>query len=173
MTTPERHISRITIRAPLQDVWKELTKTDEVQKAMFNMQLHTDRLDVGGQVRMRSPNGKWTGVTGEITEWNPPHRYAHTFRFTNFDDPPCTVIYELREVAEGTEFTLTIDNLPVGTKTAKQMKSGSEMICKSLKSILEKGSLPFGTRLLYTLFKLLTPLTPKKCRSENWPIKAA
>ena len=170
MTTTERHVSRITIRASIQEVWRELTKTDEVQKAMFNMRLHTDRQAVGGQVRMRSPDGKWTGVVGEITEWDPPHRYAHTFRFTNFEDPPCTVIYELREVEGGTEFTLIAENIPAGTRTAKQMKSGSGMICRSLKSILERGRLPLGTRLLYTLFKLMTPLTPKKCRSEHWPI---
>ncbi|MCA9312133.1 MAG: SRPBCC domain-containing protein [Phycisphaerales bacterium] len=170
MSNTERHVSRITIRASIQDVWKELTKTDDVQKAMFNMRLHTDRQEVGGQVRMRSPDGKWTGVVGEITVWEPPHRYAHTFRFTNFEDPPCTVLYELEEVEGGVQFTLTADGIPAGTKTAKQMKSGSDMICKSLKSILETGRLPFGTRLLYTLFKLMAPMTPKKCRTEHWPL---
>ena len=49
------------------------------------------------------------------------------------------------------------------------MKGGADMIAKNLKSIVETGRLPFGTRMLYVLFRVMAPLTPKKCRSENWP----
>jgi uncharacterized protein YndB with AHSA1/START domain len=121
-------------------------------------------------MRMRSANGKYTAIVGEILEFEPPHRYVHTFRFTQYDDPPCTVIHELREVAGGVEYTLTHENLPAGTKTAKQMNQGGGLIVKTLKAVVERGRPTFGVRVLYVLFKLLGPLTPKKCRSEHWPL---
>lgn len=170
MAESEKAIFRVVIRGSIDSVWREITKTDELQKCMFNMRLETDGLKPGGQIRMRSPSGKYTGVVGEVLEFQPPHRYVHTFRFTQFDDPPCTVIHELKELADGVEYTLTHENLPAGTKTAKQMNQGGPMICSTLKAVIERGRPSFGVRLLHVLFKVLEPLNPKKCRSENWPV---
>ena len=170
MPETERAVFKVFIRGSIEAVWREITKTDEPQLAMFNMKLDTDGLKPGGQMRMRSPNGKYTAIVGEILEFQPPHRYVHTFRFTQYDDPPCTVIHELREVAGGVEYTLTHENLPAGTKTAKQMNQGGGLIVKTLKAVVERGRPTFGVRVLYVLFKLLGPLTPKKCRSEHWPL---
>lgn len=169
MADMERLVSKIVINASIEEVWREITKTDEVQGAMFNMQLHTDGLKPGGKVRMRSKNGKWTGVVGEVLEFDPPHRYSHTFKFTQYDDPPCKVIYELREVPGGVEFTLISEDLLPGTKTAKQMKQGADMIVKTLKAIVETGKPPFGIRMLYVMFNMMAPFTPKKSLSTNWP----
>jgi uncharacterized protein YndB with AHSA1/START domain len=170
MPETERAVFKVLIRGPIQAVWHEITKTNEPQLCMFNMKLDTDGLEPGGQIRMRSPNGKHTGVVGEVLEFQPPHRYVHTFRFTQYDDPPCVIIHELKEVAGGVEYTLTHENVPAGTKTAKQMNLGAALIAKTLKAVVERGQPPFGVRLLYLLFKVLGPLTPKKCRSENWPL---
>lgn len=170
MADMERLVSKIVINASIEEVWREITKTDEVQGAMFNMQLHTDGLKPGGKVRMRSKNGKWTGVVGEVLEFDPPHRYSHTFKFTQYDDPPCKVIYELREVPGGVEFTLISEDLLPGTKTAKQMKQGADMIVKTLKAIVETGKPPFGIRMLYIMFKMMEPFSPQKSLSTNWPL---
>ena len=43
------------------------------------------------------------------------------------------------------------------------------MIVKTLKAVIETGRPTFGIRMLYVLFKILAPLTPKKCLSKNWP----
>jgi uncharacterized protein YndB with AHSA1/START domain len=170
MAELERSIFKVFIRGSIQDVWREITKTDEPQKCMFNMRLDTDGLKPGGQIRMRSANGKYTGVVGEVLEFEPPHRYVHTFRFTQYDDPPCKVIHELREVPGGVEYTLTNENVPAGTKTAKQMNQGSGLITKTLKAVIETGRPSFGVRLLFRLIRIMEPLTPKRCRSENWPL---
>jgi uncharacterized protein YndB with AHSA1/START domain len=151
-------------------VWREITKSDEPQQCFFNNRMHTNGLRPGGKIAMRSPNGKWTGVVGEILEFDPPRRFAHTFKFTHLDDPPCKVIYELKEAPEGVEFTLTVDDMPAGTKTAKQMLSGGKMIVNVLKHMVEHGRPSFGTRLIFGLIKVMSPLSPKKCRSENWPL---
>jgi hypothetical protein len=76
----------------------------------------------------------------------------------------------LKEVTGGVEYTLTHENMPAGTKTTKQMNQGGAMIVKNLKAIIERGRPPFSTRLLYRMFRLMEPLMPKKCRSENWPL---
>ena len=68
------------------------------------------------------------------------------------------------------QFTLTIDDLPTGTKTAKQMVQGGKMIVNTLKSVIETGRPSFGTRLLYFIFGLMAPFTPAKCKSEHWPV---
>lgn len=161
-------VSKVFIRGSIEAVWREITKTDELQGCFFNARMHADELKPGGKVQMRSADGKYTSVVGEILEFDPPHRFAHTFKFTQYDDPPCKVIYDLKEVEGGVEFTLTSKDIPVGTKTEKNMKRGAEFIVKTLKTIVENGRPSFGVRMLYAMFKVLTPLTPKKCRTENW-----
>jgi uncharacterized protein YndB with AHSA1/START domain len=170
MAETEKVVYKIFIKGSIQDVWREITKTNEPQKCMFNMRLDTDGLRPGGQMRMRSPNGKLTGVVGEVLEFDPPHRYVTKFRFTAYDDPPAKVIHELKEVPGGVEYTLINEDVPAGTKTAKQMKQGGNLIVNTLKAVVETGRPSFGVRLLYLLFKLLGPMQPKRCRSENWPL---
>lgn len=161
---------RVTIDSTIDAVWHEITKTDEPIPAFFNSQMDVGRLAAGSRLAMRTPDGKYTGVVGEILECEPPRRFAHTFQFTNFDDPPCQVIYTLEEVAAGVQFTLEITDLPVGTKTAKQMMQGGKMIVNTLKRVMETGKPSFGTRMLFVLFKVLAPMSPKKCLSTNWPV---
>ncbi len=170
---PDKAVFRVRIRGTVDDVWRELTRTDRPQWAMFNSVLHTDGVAPGGQLRMRSADGKFTAVVGEYIEVSEPARLSHTMRFTTQDDPPCTVIYDIEERAEGVQLTLTVIEIPVGTKSAKQLQSGGTFIVNNLKAIIETGKPTFGARVLFTLFKVLTPLTPKRARSENWPISAA
>ena len=161
---------RVVIKASPRDVWREITRTDAPIKAFFNSQMHLGPggLAPGTKLAMRTPDGRNTGVVGEILEVDLLKRLSHTFRFTNLDDPPCVVTYELREVPEGTEFTLTITDVIEGTKSLKQMTQGGGMICKTLKSVLETGKPSLGIRVLYVLFGLFP--VPKQCRSEHWPV---
>ncbi len=115
---------RVTIRAPIDKVWAELTRTDAVLPFFFNGVCKTPGLAVNAPIRMQSKDGKYTSVVGEVLEFDPPYRYAHTFRFTNFDEAPATVRYVLKEVDGATEFTLINENVPPGTKTEKYMTSG-------------------------------------------------
>jgi uncharacterized protein YndB with AHSA1/START domain len=161
----------VLIQGRIEDVWREITKTDEPQLAMFNSRMLTTVLGPGAPIRMRSPDNRYTGVVGEVLEYDPPHRFAHTMKFTAYDDPVCRVTYELRETPEGVEFTLTSEEVPAGTKTAKDMARGGDFIAGTLKAIVEKGRPPLGTRLLFGLFGLLAFLNPEKSRSEHWPLE--
>jgi len=166
-----KSVSRVVIRGNINDVWRELTKTGETQKAMFNMVMHTTGLRPGAMIQMRTINNKYVGVVGEVLEIDPPHRYSHTFRFTNYDDPVCKVTYELKEVDGGTEFTLTSEDIPVGTATEKQMISGGDMIVNTLKSVVETGRPSLGIRLLHVLFRLTEPFSPASTKIEQWPLE--
>lgn len=164
-------MSRVVIQGRIEDVWREITKTDEPQLAMFNSRLFTTVLGPGAPIRMRSPDNRYTGVVGEVLEYDPPHRFSHTMKFTAYDDPVCRVTYELRETPDGVEFTLTSEEVPAGTKTARDMARGGDFIAGTLKAIVEKGRPPLGTRMLYALFGLLAFLNPAKSRTEHWPLE--
>lgn len=161
---------QVVIRASVEEVWAELTRTDMVLPFFFNAKCVTTGYEPGAPIRMQSKNGKYTSVVGEVLEWDPPHRYAHTFRFTNLDDPPCTVTYELEPIDEGTRFTLITTNVPAGTKTEKYMAKGGEFITQNLKAVVETGKATAGGRFALFMMGMMAPLTPKKCRSENWPM---
>ena len=163
-------VHRIRINATIQEVWDTLTKEGETLPFFFNSVLHTTTLAPGAPMRMRSTNGKYTGVVGEVLELDPPHRYVTTFKFTNFDDPVCKVTHELKEVDGGVEYTLTSEDIAIGSKTEKQMKQGGDFITKTLKGVVETGKPPLSSRLILLMISLFEWTSPKRCRSEFWPL---
>jgi len=166
-----RLVSTIHIQGRIEDVWREITKTDEPQLAFFGAQMFRLTLGPGSPVQMRTPDNKFTSVVGQILEVSPPHRFSHTMKFTAYDDPYCKVTYDLKEVGDGVEFTLTSEDIPAGTKTEKDMRRGGDFIVKTLKQIVETGKPALGTRILYGLFGLLGFMTPAKCKVEHWPLQ--
>jgi uncharacterized protein YndB with AHSA1/START domain len=163
-------VFRIFIDADIQRVWRELTKTGEAQGALFNAWLHTTGLSPGSRMQMRTGSGRHVLVDGEIVAFEPPTRFVHTHRFTQYDDPVCQVAYELKPVGAGVEVTLRVSGLPAGTRTAKSMQSGGTMILRSLKAIAETGRPPLQTRLMYRMFDLMEWVLPKRTRSAHWPL---
>jgi uncharacterized protein YndB with AHSA1/START domain len=163
-------VFRITIAADIQRVWRELTKTDEAQGAIFNAWLHTTRLLPGAPMQMRTGSGKHVIVVGDVVEWDPPRRFVHSHRFTQYDDPVCRVAYDLKPVDGGVEVTLTVIGLAAGSATAKSMASGGTMILKILKSICETGRPPLATRAMYWMFDRMEFVLPKRTRAEQWPL---
>lgn len=171
----EKAVFRIFINGPRQAVWDELTKSGEPQAAIFHNVMHTSGgVAPGSTIQMRSKNGKFVGMVGEILEVDPPRKFAHTLRFTQLDEPETIVVYELDEKDGGTQFTLTVEKLVADNKTGKYMIQGGPMICSVLKSVIENGNAPLGNRVLFGVLGALAPvMTPKKCRAEHWPLEAA
>ncbi|NNE49240.1 MAG: hypothetical protein HKM91_11125 [Altererythrobacter sp.] len=165
----EKAIYEVFIEAPIEKVWGELVKTDEVLPFFFGSVCKTTgELKVGVPMAMETTNGKYRSVVGKVLEFDPPNRYSHTFKFTGHDDPPCVVTYDLTAVEGGTKFSLVTTNVPAGTKTESGMAQGGKFIIETFKQVVEQGRPSFGTRLMLSLMGLAQPLTPKKCRSENW-----
>jgi len=163
-----RRMFRTVIHGSITDVWHEITRSDAPIPCFFNTRMDRSGAAPGARLRMRSGDGAYTSIVGDILEWDPPRRFAHTFRFTQLDDPPCVVRYDLKELAEGVEFTLTVDEITPGTKTAKQMLQGSPLIVATLKATIERRPIPKMMRFIHVMSRLMQPLTPKRCRSVNW-----
>ncbi|MEO3677629.1 SRPBCC domain-containing protein [Rheinheimera fenheensis] len=170
MSGNNRLVSKIVINGTLETIWRELTKSDEPQAAVFNAWLHTQALVPGASLQMRTGDGRNVLVIGKVVEFEPPHRFVHTFRFTQYDDPECTVTYQLKQLEQGVEVSLVVDNLPVGSRTAKDMQGGSTMILNTLKAVVETGRPTLGTRIMYALFSKLGFILPKRTRAEHWPL---
>jgi uncharacterized protein YndB with AHSA1/START domain len=165
----EKAVYRVVINAPIETVWAELVKTDEVLPFFFGAVCKTSGgLAEGVPMAMQTKDGKFASVVGNVLEFSPPHRYAHSFKFTAYDDTPCTVTYDLKEVDGGVEFTLTTTNVPAGTKTEKGMAQGGMFIVNTFKSVVETGKPSFGTSMMLGMMGLMAPFTPKSCRVENW-----
>jgi hypothetical protein len=156
----EDAVFRIFIKADIQRVWCEPTKQREAQGAVFNAWLHsTGALGAGVPMQMRTGTGRHVIVDGTVEVFEPPHRFVHTHRFTQFDDPLCRVSYELKPVGGGVEVTLRVLGMPSGTPTAKS------------KAICETGQPPMGTRLMYWVFDHMEFVLPARTKSEHWPLK--
>ena len=172
MSETQRAVFQIHINAPVSRVWEAITKEGELLPHFYNSVMHTPALQPGSALRMRSKDGKFTAVVGDILEVDPPRRFAHTFKFTNLNDPVCKMVYELAPAADGgTDLTMIIEDLPVGTKTAKYMTGGLKFISTTLKGLLETGRPPFSSRLFLGLIGLFAFTTPAVCRTENWPFE--
>ncbi|WP_337840746.1 SRPBCC domain-containing protein [Rheinheimera sp.] len=170
MTETSRLVSKIVINGSLEAIWRELTKNDEPQAAVFNAWLHAQALVPGASLQMRTADGRNVLVIGKVMEYEPPYRFVHSFRFTQYDDPECVVCYELKQLEQGVEVSLIVENLPVGTRTAKDMAGGSTLILNTLKAVVETGKPAFGTRVMYFLFSKLGFVLPAKTRAEHWPL---
>jgi uncharacterized protein YndB with AHSA1/START domain len=167
----EDAVFRIFIKADIHRVWRELTKQGEAQGAVFNAWLHSAGvLGAGVPMQMRTGTGMHVIVDGTVEVFEPPHRFVHTHRFTQFDDPVCRVSYELKPVGGGVEVTLRVLGMPSGTPTAKSMAGGGTRILATLKAICETGKPPVGTRLMYWMFDHMEFVLPARTKSEHWPL---
>ena len=172
MSAPQkgRAVFRVVIAGSQQAIFDELTRTDRPLPAIFNARMHVTRLAPGGRLQMRTGTGRHVIVEGDILEYDPPRRFVHTHRFVQHDDPVCRVTYELRPVDGGIEVTLTVDDLPIGTKSANEMQRGGDFILANLKSTVETGRPTLMARLMYGVFGAMEFVLPARTRSEHWPL---
>ena len=171
MAEGKKAVFRIVIDGSPEAIFRELTRTDGLIPAIFNSRMVTTGLKPGARMQMRTPSEEHVMVDGEILEYDPPRRFVHSHRFTQYDDPVCRVTYELKPVTGGIEVTLTVDDIPVGTRTEKEMSRGGDFILRNLKAIIENGRPPLGTRLMYAMFGAMEFVLPKRTRTADWPLE--
>lgn len=176
MTENDTLMYSIQINATKEAVWAELTKTDSPQAAFWNTVLHTTGLQPGATYQMRSPDGKYVNTMGTIEEYEPHTRLVQTLRFVRYDEPPCTVTYEIDDAPEGgVTLTVRVDGpAPKDSKTMKGLEGGGGFawIVKTVKRIVEDGQAPFATRAMYRVAQVLAPIMePKSTRVEHWPME--
>jgi uncharacterized protein YndB with AHSA1/START domain len=169
MSDLKKAVFKVHIAAPIGRVWAALTREGEVLPFFYNSVMHTPALAPGSALRMRTPDGKYTAVVGDILVVEPPRRFVHTMMFTQLTDPPSKVTYELTEKDGGTELVMLLEDMPAGSKSEGYMMGGGTFITESLKGCVEQGRPPFKHRLFLGMISLFAFMTPKVCRTENWP----
>lgn len=161
----------VDIDAPIDRVWRELTKQGEICKPMYNCALHVQggKLTPGARLRYSNASGKNTFIVGEVLEVDPPHRLVHTFRLTMNADKPSTVVWTLEPRGAGnksTRVTIAHTFVEQTKNNAKIVKSWTEIL-NLFKSELEKGSIPFKTKATYAMMGAMTFMLPKTTKTEN------
>ena len=164
----ERQVHTIEIKAPISDVWAEITKLKHVQKPMFNTVLETD-FKPGSRMLYRSEDGKRVFILGEIHECLPPKRLVHTFRFTNLPETPTLVEWTLEEKSGATRVTVVHSKFVDQRKTADSVRTSWVTILGNIKSVVETGNVPFKTRMLHGMMQKFMFMAPKATLRENVP----
>lgn len=127
----------------------------------------------GSRIAYTSRNGKHIFLVGVVREVVPLKRFVHTFRFTRMDEAETLVTYELEPEGKGTRLTVFHTGFTAAPKTRKMVRGGWPFILRNLKSMIERGVLPFSSRLKYMLMKAMLPLLPGKKRWEDLPAPSA
>ncbi len=173
MSKGSTEVFKVTIRAPIERVFHELTRTDALQACFFNSWLVTPgQVEAGAPVQWQTPSRKNVAVLGVVLAYEPPRRFAHSFKFSRYDDAPFDIAYELNEARGGTEVTMTLTGVVAGTRSAKDATGGCRFILATLKEVAENGRMGAGKRLLFGAFGAFESLLmPARCRTEHWPLQ--
>lgn len=156
----------IDIKAPIERVWREITKQGEKQRAMFDTMLEA-QFAPGGSLRYRSVDGKHTYIWGDVLESEPPRRLVHTFAFSNLDEAPTVVTWELEQRGDVCHLTVTHSRFPGETKTLKSVSKVWPQILGRIKAVLERGDVPMGARMQYAMMRAMSFMQPKSLKTES------
>ena len=164
----ERQIHVVEIKAPVEDVWAEITKLKQIQKPMFATVLDTD-FKPGSRMIYKSPDGKRVFIIGEVKEFDPPKRFVHTFRFTNLPETPTLVEWTLEEKGGVTRVTVVHSKFVDQQKTSDSVKTSWEDILGNIKQVVETGDVGFKTRMMNSMMSAFMFMAPKDTLVENIP----
>jgi uncharacterized protein YndB with AHSA1/START domain len=160
------HVVTIEIRVPRERVWEEITSLGRVQGFMMNTLLEST-LAPGARLRYYSPDKRRVFVVGKVVEVDPPRRFSHTYMFTFRPEEPSLVTWELEDIPGGCRVTLTHGGWTNQAETHKGVLGGWRKIVAALKTQLETGDLPLGTRLVQSVQGAFMFLLPRSTRVEE------
>ena len=162
----------IDIQAPIERVWREITKTGAIQRFANNTVMEaspasTSALTPGSKLRFYSPSRKRVFVVGEVVQVDPPRRFAHTWKFTMSPDEPTLVTWELAEVGGRCRVTLTHSRWTDSAKMYGKVGNTWKEILRLLKLELETGDIDRKTKMVYAMFGILEFMLPKTTSVEH------
>lgn len=165
---PEQVIS-IHIDVPPERVWDAITRTGEVQRALYNTVLETE-LKPGARLRYYSPDRQRVFIIGEVVTVEPPRKFAHTYWFTTWKaGPPTLVTWELEDEGDsGCRVTVTHAGwTEEHGKQAEKSGAGWKQILGLLKEELETGDIPTSTKVMYKVMGWFLFAMPKSTKAEH------
>lgn len=155
----------ITIAAPIDAVWAEITKVGARQRAQLDSVLETS-FRPGDPLYYKSRDGSRIFMVGRVLEFDPPTTFRHTQVLTMRDDPLTEVARHLEPVPGGTRVTLVNSGWPVGAEMEK-VDATWKGILASLKSVVETGDVTGRQKATLFLMRTFMFMMPAKTRSEN------
>ncbi len=164
----ERQVHVVEIKAPVADVWEEITKLRQIQKPMFGTVLDTD-FKPGSRMLYRSEDGKRVFILGEVKEFVPPTRFVHTFRFTNLKETPTLVEWTLEDKGGLTRVTVVHSKFVDQKETHKSVLTSWVDILNNIKNVVETGDVLFKTRAMLWAMKTFDFMAPKETLRSNIP----
>jgi uncharacterized protein YndB with AHSA1/START domain len=130
----------IYVRSTPEAAWEALTRP-ETASLLFPAPL-CEMGSAPGEPVVWAAGGE-VFAEGEVLEYAPPRRLAHTFRFVGeagaATDAPSKVCYEIEEAEGLVRLTLVHEDLQAGSQTAAVCAECWPLILSSLKTLLETG----------------------------------
>ncbi len=144
MTTASkpRLVYQIIIKAPQEQVWEAITKSEFTSRYYYGCTLKTD-LTVGSPFTYHMPNGSPI-VEGEVVASEPPNQLVHTYHslwHPMNEDAPTQVTWELESMPGGvTKVTVVHEDFQGQTATYQGLRGGGwTWILSNMKTLLETG----------------------------------
>lgn len=140
MQTNFRSTYQTTIKAPVEKVWDALTNPEMVRQYFFGTNLQTD-WKAGSPVYFKGEyEGKPYQDKGIVQEFLPNKILSFTYlsNWSDLEDKPenyLLVIYEVKQVNDGTELTITQSNYD--EEKARHSSENWRVIIEGLKKLIE------------------------------------
>ncbi|MCW2962269.1 MAG: transcriptional regulator, ArsR family [Thermoleophilia bacterium] len=133
------HRHERTIQAPIEDVWRTLTDSDDVRCHFYDSGMDSSLMP-GAALRYVTEDGVVT-VEGVVEEVDEPHRLVHSFAVTAegdaaaASDAPSRVTWALEPSDEGTHVLLVHDGFAGRTATWRYVEDAWEQILDGLSEL--------------------------------------
>ena len=142
------HVFQIYIRSSAKHLWQALTQPEKTRQYFYGTSIRSD-FKAGSKVdyyQLDEAGNEFSPVVGEIIDVVPEKLLDHTFTFTDRDDPPSRVTYQIEEMGEMVKLTVIHSELDAASRTYEDVGQGWPYIISGLKSMLETGeALPSQT----------------------------
>lgn len=130
-------IYEIEVTATSTAAWAALTEPDTVKRYYFGTAPRTT-WEVGSPIEFVDDDGE-AQIVGEMLEFEPPTRLAHTFIATWYGerDDQGSLHWQVTETDDGCRITLIHRGARADTREGSETVDGSRQIIDSLKELLD------------------------------------
>jgi uncharacterized protein YndB with AHSA1/START domain len=133
-------IYEVEVSASAADAWHALTDPDTVRRYYYGTAPRTT-WEVGSPIDFVDDEGI-PQITGEVLEFEPPLRLAHTFIATWYgeDDDQGSLHWEVTPAGTGCRITLIHRGARAETREGSETADGSRHIIDALKQLLDEAA---------------------------------